>query len=170
MINEIKIPEIPEEEMTSTVQSLLNVISQCIQAIDILTKENQELRDEIARLKGNNTKPKIRPSSMNKNSDDGNKTQNSNKRKKSRRNRKKLNADRTIIIQPEEIPPGSEFIDYKDYFVQDIIFEKVVTRYRRARWKIPTGEWIYAKLPESINGHFGKNLERYILYHLLKLF
>ena len=164
MLNKIKIPEIPEEEMTPTVKSLLNVISQCIAIIDIQAKEIQELRDEIARLKGNNTKPKIRPSSMNNDSNDSNKTQNSSKRKKSRRKRKKLSADRTIIIHPEEIPEGSEFIDYTDYYVQDIIFQTIVTNYRRARWRTPTGDWITGKMPESVHGHFGKNLERYILF------
>ena len=165
MVNKIKIPEIQDEELTPTVKSLLNAISQCVKIIDEQAKEIQKLRDEIARLKGNNTKPKIRPSKMNndsKNSDS--KNQNSSKRKKSRKKRKKLTADRTIIIQPEKIPEGSKFIDYTDYYVQDIVFQTIVTNYRRARWKTPTGDWITGKMPESVLGHFGKNLERYILF------
>lgn len=165
MANKIKIPEIPEEERTPTVKSLLNAISQCIEIIDMQAKEIQVLKDEIARLKGNNTKPKIRPSTMkNDSSDESSKNYKSSKRKKSRKKRKQLNVDRTIIIHPENIPEGSVFIDYTDYYVQDIVFQTIITNYRRARWKTPTGDWITGKMPESVLGHFGKNLERYILF------
>jgi hypothetical protein len=165
MANKIKIPEIPEEERTPTVKSLLNAISQCIEIIDMQAKEIQVLKDEIARLKGNNTKPKIRPSTMkNDSSDENSKNYKSSKRNKSRKKSKKLNVDRTIIIHPENIPEGSIFIDYTDYYVQDIVFQTIITNYRRARWKTPTGEWITAKMPESVDSHFGKNLERYILF------
>jgi hypothetical protein len=87
LVNKIKIPEIQDEELTPTVKSLLNAISQCVKIIDEQAKEIQKLRDEIARLKGNNTKPKIRPGKMNNDSKNrDSKNQNSSKRKKSRKN------------------------------------------------------------------------------------
>ncbi len=52
-----KIDEIPVEEQTSWVLTLL----ECINA---LAEENQALRDEIARLKGEKPRPKIKPSSL----------------------------------------------------------------------------------------------------------
>ena len=166
MQTKIKLPIIPEEEMTPTVKALLDVTSQCINIIDLQAKEIQKLRDEIARLKGNKPKPKIRPSRMdndlNKKKNENN---NSNRKKKgSRKRKKKLDVDKIEIIQPENIPEGSKFIDYTDYYVQDIIFQKNITNYRRARWRTPAGEWIIGKLPKTVEGHFGKSLERYILY------
>ncbi len=164
MYTKINMPAIPEEEMTPTVKALLNVLSQTINIIDQQSQEIQELRDEIARLKGNKPKPKISPSKM-----DGdinkkvNRSKNSNKHKKgSRKKKKKLKADKTVILQPENIPEGSKFIDYTDYFVQDLIFQKNIINYRRARWKTSSGEWIIGKLPKAINGHFGNNLKGYI--------
>ncbi|MCW8800502.1 MAG: hypothetical protein OQK71_06210 [Desulfobacter sp.] len=50
-----KIDEIPLEEQTSWVLTLL----ECLNA---LAEENKALRDEIARLKGGKTRPKIKPS------------------------------------------------------------------------------------------------------------
>ena len=164
MHTKITIPEIPEEEMTPTVKALLNVLSQTINIINQQAQEIQELRDEIARLKGNKPKPKISPSKMDSDINKRvNRDKSSNKRKKGfRKRKKKLKVDKIEIIQPENIPEGSKFIDYEDYFVQDLIFQKNVIKYRRARWKTPSGGWLTGKLQETINGHFGNNLKRYI--------
>jgi hypothetical protein len=53
----IDIPEIPEEEKTELVVLLLEVIRQQSELI-------QEFKDEIARLKGHNPKPRIKPSQL----------------------------------------------------------------------------------------------------------
>ena len=54
-----KIPEIREEEYTPLVTALLEIIR-------IQQEQIQELRDEIARLKGQKPKPKIKPSVLQK--------------------------------------------------------------------------------------------------------
>jgi hypothetical protein len=66
MKNTIQIPEIPEEELTPTVKALLDIISQCVQIIESQKIEIQLLKDEIARLKGRSPKPKIKPSTLDK--------------------------------------------------------------------------------------------------------
>jgi hypothetical protein len=53
----IDIPKIPEEEKTELVVLLLEVIRHQGKII-------QEFKDEIARLKGHNPKPKIKPSQL----------------------------------------------------------------------------------------------------------
>jgi predicted KAP-like P-loop ATPase len=60
----IQIPEIPEEEQTPTVKALLNIISQCVQIIEMRDKEIQLLKDEIARVKGRSPRPKIKASKL----------------------------------------------------------------------------------------------------------
>ncbi len=52
-----KLPDIPEEQRTPLVIQLLEVIHSQMEVI-------QDLRDEIAILKGNKPKPKIRPGKM----------------------------------------------------------------------------------------------------------
>lgn len=91
----IEIPNIPEEELTPTVKKLLNVISQCVQIIEQQNNRILQLEDEIARLKGVNPRPKLKPSTLEKNNiedeDNGAKTKyiKGNRRKKKRINNNK---------------------------------------------------------------------------------
>jgi hypothetical protein len=105
-------PKISEEEITPLVSRLLEVVQ-------LLVEENQNLKDEIARLKGQKTKPKIKPSNLDKDShkDEGKGKTPSRQVKKEKTKNIKINQD--IPRHPDNIPVGSKFIDYKDYIVQD---------------------------------------------------
>ena len=164
MIKKIKIPEIPEEEITPPIRELLNVISQCVEIINMQAEEIQRLKDEIARLKGGTPKPPIKPSTLEK----GKKLSDGGKRKqkgfRKRRKTKDLEIHETEILKPENLPEGSKFMEYQDYIVQDIRIEIHNTLYRRCRYKLPTGGYITASLPNEVKGHYGAELKSYILY------
>jgi hypothetical protein len=64
----------------------------------------------------------------------------------------------------ENLPEGAVFKGYEDYDVQEIIITKKVTRYKRRKYLLPDGTCILADLPKCIDGHFGNELKRYILY------
>jgi hypothetical protein len=73
------IPKVTEEETTPLVAQLLEVIQ-------LFREEIQNLNDEIARLKGQKPKPKIKPSNLDKDSHkDGNGDKKSSRRAKKRR-------------------------------------------------------------------------------------
>ena len=57
MITIPKLPDVPEEQRTELVGTLLDVIRLQQEAL-------QQLRDEIARLKGQKPKPTIKPSKL----------------------------------------------------------------------------------------------------------
>ena len=67
----IQLPTIPEEAKSELVVQLLEIITQQAELI-------QEFRDEIARLKGQNPRPKIAPSRL----EQPEKNQSTNKKKK----------------------------------------------------------------------------------------
>lgn len=157
----IQIPDIPEAELTPTVKALLDIISQCVQVIEEQRKEIQTLKDEIARLKGGTPKPKIRPSTLDKDLTTKKPYKRGDRRK---RNKKRIKIHQEEKLQPETIPPGSEFKEYKNFIVQDIILQANNTKYRRGLWKTPEGEWMLAPLPEEVDGHFGISLKQYILH------
>ena len=152
-----KIDDIPVEEQTSWVLTLL----ECINA---LAEENQALRDEIARLKGEKPRPKIKPSSL-----EGNhkKPESSEKRPGSAKRHKtqSLEIHEIVKVAPENLPSGSTFKGYKDFVVQGLEMKPHNIRYRLERWETPDGRTLTGKLPAELNGsHFDVYLKRFILY------
>jgi len=150
------IPQIPEEEITPIIVVLLEIIQK-------QAEEIQGLKDEIARLKGQKPKPKIKPSNLDKNTEKPFPPKKIGKEKKVSKT-KNLEIHEEQKLHPEGLPPGSTFIDYKDFIVQDIIFANWNILYRRGRWKTPSGEYITARLPKDVKGHFGANLQSFVLY------
>ncbi len=151
-----QIKNIPENEKTPHVIMLLEVIQQ-------QAEEMQDLRDEIARLKGQKPKPKIKPSNLDKETDkETKKPKKKRPKKKSKTKNLEIHEDRKL--QPDNLPPNSKFIDYKDFVVQDIIFINWNIRYRRARWRTPSGSFITAELPDYVTGHYGSGLISFALY------
>jgi hypothetical protein len=128
-----------------------------------LREDNQALKDEVARLKGQKAKPKIGPSRLNE-----------KERKKRRGQRKgkgvrKLAANRTVVIEAKQIPKGSRFKGYDDYWVQELVIETQTTLYRVEKWSTPNGELVRGSLPAvlAVDGpgaHFGPTLRSFVLY------
>ncbi len=155
-----QIPDIPEAERTPFVTQLLEVIRYQAEQIQVL-------RDEIAVLKGNKPKPKIKPSKM-ENGSKGNKDEKSSKDKRhgsEKRNKTaELKVHETIIIPAKNVPEGSVFKGYKDFFVQGLIIESHNIRYRLERWDTLNGNYVEGKLPPSVCGHFDSELVSYAIY------
>jgi hypothetical protein len=154
----LKIDDIPKEEQTPLVLMLL-------ESLNALREENQALRDEIARLKGQKPKPDIKPSKLERR---GKKDKKSNKKRPGSTKRKKsqiLEIHDTVKIPPDDIPPGSWFKEYNDFLVQGLRIKPFNTRYRLERWESPDGRTFAGQLPPELNsGHFDPELKRFILY------
>ncbi len=68
------------------------------------------------------------------------------------------------ILQPTNLPESARFKGYRDIIVQDLIIRPHTIRYRLAEYETPAG-YVVAQLPESIrSGHWGSNLQSFILY------
>ncbi len=155
-----RIVDIPEEDRTPLVVTLLEIIQ-------LQQEQIQALKDEIARLKGQKPRPKIKPSKLEKGAEkkegkdvDG-KRPGSVKRSKTA----ELRIDQTVIISPEHVPEGSKFKGYQDYTVQDIVFRAYNTHYRLERWQSSKGDYVLGKLPDEVVGkHYGVGLRSYVLY------
>ena len=135
------------------------LLVQALERVARLEKENAELRDEIARLKGLKGRPKLKPSGMEKAVEAAS--------AKGSAKRSKLTVSETRIVKPDSLPEGSRFKGYEDFIVQDLVIAPWTVRYRRERWQLPSGETVVAALPKQAASHFGPNLKRFVLsqYH-----
>ena len=149
--------EIPPADQSPLVLALIAVIQK--QEREIL-----ELRDEIQRLKKTTRRPKITPSRLLKPpptapSDPKTKRPGSAKRHKT----KSLRIDLDKIIEPDDLPLGARLESYRDFVVQDIVFETRNTRYRRAVYRLTDGTLLVAQRPAEVDSHFGPGLREFIL-------
>lgn len=159
----VLVPVIPEGEQTPLVQRLLEVIQQQAELL-------QQLRDEIAVLKGLKPKPKIAPSPLETpipaqpaaDPTASQKRPGSDKRAKTAQ----LTIHEVVIVKPQRVPPGSLFKGYEDFVVQDLILKPHNVRYRRERWLTPDGTTVVADLPDAVvpGSHFGPDLLCFLLH------
>lgn len=168
-----ELSDLPEGERTATVELLLGICHRQQEQLELQSEQIQQLKDEIAVLKGEKARPKIKPSNLNKDAKgDGEEGGSKKKKRRGKPMRKKteeLEIHDEQVLQPEVIPAGSIFKDYEAYVVQEIEITVKNTKYLRARYQTPEGESVVGALPESVaGGHFGPTLRSYILdqhYH-----
>lgn len=153
------------------------IIDELTNSVAMLKELVQQLRDEIAILKGQKPKPTIPPSSLEgqnaKKGSAGSGNPNGTgkpgkpgqpKGKLRKKKKTLLEIHEKPVIQPALIPEEAIFKGYKPYTVQDIIFRTHNTQYQIAQWMLPDGSYLTGELPKSIHGHYGPELVAYILH------
>jgi hypothetical protein len=162
----INLPPIPDAERTPLVEALLGIIDAQQQHIQQLEETVGKLRDEVALLKGEKPRPKIKPSRLEAPPPKpppapGDKRPGSHKRSKTGT----FLAPIEVKIPFPDPPPGSTSHGYEDYFVQELVLHGQVTRYRRERIVTADGQTQLAPWPDGVlPGHYGPNLIAYILH------
>jgi transposase IS66 family protein len=160
------LPDIPEAECTPLVRQLLEIIYLQHERIQELEERLKQLEDEIARLKGLKARPRIAPSSLETPPrpprDPAAKRPGSAKRPKTAQ----LTVTEEIVIRLPAVPAEAVFKGYEDFFVQDLVIQPRVIRYRRERWLTPDGQSLVAPLPADVlpGSHFGPDLICFILH------
>lgn len=162
---ELNLPPIPDAERTPLVETLLGIIDLLQQRVHTLEETVQQLRDEIATLKGQSPRPKIAPSQLTKPTQPppalDQKRPGSAKRSK---NASFLTPLEVRIPFPDR-PPGAVSNGYEEYLVQELMLEAQVTRYWRERSCLPDGSTRLAPLPDEVlpGLHFGPGLLGFVL-------
>lgn len=156
--------EIPGAEHSQTLKQVLAVCQSQQERIVRLEETVAQLRDEIAILKGEKPRPQIKPSTLNKDTPEGEGQPRRDGGGDHGKQPKELEIHEIRILQPAQIPAGSVFKGYEDYLVQGLRITLHNTKYRRARYQTPTGETRLGELPVAVRGsHFDPELRSYIL-------
>jgi hypothetical protein len=139
---------------------VLELLTEVVALKEMVTQQ----RAEIARLKGLQGPPAIKPSGMEKASEA---KPRSGGKKRRGRGRKRVRVAIEERVVKVAVPAGSRFKGYESYLVQDLVLHPVAIRFRRERWVTPDGRTVVAPLPPGIDGHFGPELHRFVLaqYH-----
>jgi len=151
------------------VKAILTHLSNLVEALYqenlALKAENQRLKDEINRSKGEKGKPDIKPKSSPKK----NKPDKKRKRKKKWKKQSKLDKvkiDDTKPIKYEgSLPDDAQHKGYRNVVVQDIILKTNNVEFQLERFYSPSeGKTYEAPLPDYIDGEFGPGLKSWVLF------
>lgn len=161
------LPDVPVEQRTPLVEALLAVIRAQQDRIRSLEETVQQLRDEIAILKGQKPRPQIAPSRLERPAPrpapaEGQKRPGSEKRPKNA----ELTITREIRVAFPDPPPRSVSKGYEEYIVQELVIRAETTRYLRERIVTTDGQNMLAPLPAEVHPgqHFGPHLISHILH------
>src|SRR5260370_6779229 len=133
----MEVPESAAEERTRLVLTLLSIIDQQQQRIARLEELVQQLREEIAILKGQKPRPQSAPSGLEsprrQPPAEGEKRPGSEKRSKNAQ----LKIDQEMVLKFPDPPPGAVSLGYEEFTVQELIIRTQTTRYWRGSTALP---------------------------------
>src|SRR5262245_9598307 len=144
----LEVPDIPAEERTPLVESLLRVQQDRLQQLEATV---QQLRDEIALLKGQKPRPDLQPSLLEARQPkaagpEGGKRPGSAKRPKTA----ELHIHQEVPLHPQGLPLGATFRGYEAYVVQELLIHNENTRYLRARYDLPGGGSVFLLIADEV--------------------
>jgi len=145
---------------------LFNLIEDQQALIRDLQAENQRLRDEINRLKGEQGKPDIQPNkppeppAASDHSSETERRQPQAWRKGSKLDRITINREAFLTVDPSSLPADAEFKGHEDVVVQDVRFETDNILFHKEKYYSPSARQTYlAELPPGYTGQFGPGLK-----------
>lgn len=152
------------DEARDIIRKLLNLIEALQQEIQEFKRINQQLRDENHRLKGEQGKPDIKPSTKgakNKNfSSEKERKKRKKRNKKSKKDRIKTHNRQVCKVDPAILPEDARFKGYQPVVVQDVIFKAYNTLFLKEKYYSPSLNKTYlAPLPPGYDGEFGPGIK-----------
>jgi hypothetical protein len=146
---------------------LLNVIESQSKNIEELKKENQSLKDEVNRLKGEKGKPKFSPNVLEKEENPQSPSVEKKKNWSKAAKKPRIKIDRTEIkyVDRSILPHDAENKGYRTIIVQNIKFSTDNVEYKLERFSSKSENKMYeAELPPDITSEFGTELKAFIVY------
>ena len=164
---DIDLEGILDPNMRRCIVGLLNIVQQQSAEIARLREENQKLKDEIARLKGEQGKPDIKPSTKSGDISSEKRRKNSEKRKRRKGRSKMVEVDRTqrCPIDQESLPEDAKYKGTETVVIQDVIFRRDNVAFEREKyWSPSEGKTYYGPLPSGYDGYrFGPGVRSLVL-------
>lgn len=163
MLEDLDLSGIHEENARKLVTILLNQIEELSANLRVTRIENQQLRDEINRLKGEQGQPGIKANvtqSVAKHSSEKERSKPRVRHKKSKKASIVINREEVVKVNRESLPADARFKGYEEVVIQDILLSADNVRFRKEKWYSPSQHQTYlAALPAGYAGQFGPGLK-----------
>ena len=164
MFEDLDLSSLADERARQLVQQLLNVLEDVMADLRAAQAENQRLRDELNRLKGEQGAPAIKANTPQPPPKDHSSEQERRQPKTWSKGRKtdRIAIDREQMAQvdPTRLPPDAVFKGYEDVVVQDVLFRTDNVLFHKEKFYSPSQHQTYlASLPQGYFGQFGPGLK-----------
>ena len=167
MLDHVDPAAIADPTLRALVVELLNLLNTQATQLHEIRAENQRLRDEIARLKGEQGRPQIHPQAPPPAAPLSSEAE---RRTATPRQPRSKQAHRTITraevcrLDRATLPPAAQFKGYEDVLVQDLRIEADTICFRKEKFYSPSrGQTFLAPLPPGYHGQFGPDLYAFVL-------
>jgi hypothetical protein len=159
---DINLDAITDPAARAVIGQLLNIIEALAAENAAFRAENQQLRDELARLKGGSGKPDVAPATPPP-ADHSSEAERQTRtpRGKPRKNEHLIiTREQPCVVDPATLPPDAIRHGTTATLVQDLVLQPEVIRFVREVWLVPsTGPIITAPLPDGYDGAFGPHIQ-----------
>jgi len=164
MLDKLELNAIKDENARELIRQLLNLVEKLSADLRDAQVENQRLRDEINRLKGEQGKPKIKgntpkPPPTN-HSSENERHQSRQRHKKSKKVEIQIDREQVVEVDPTVLPKDAKFKGYEDVVVQDILLQTDNIRFYKQKYYSASTRMTYlAELPHGYEGQFGPGIK-----------
>jgi hypothetical protein len=168
-IASIDLASIADVGARQAIRALLNLVEEQASEIRALRVENQQLRDELTRLKGGQGRPKIPPGktaggSTDYSSEQERRTAPKTWQKRGKQDRVRVDRTERVVVDPATLPADAELKGYERVVVQDLVLRTDTVAFEVAVWYSPSERRSYrARRPAGYDGMFGPHLRTLVL-------
>jgi hypothetical protein len=164
MLADVDLNSIADERTRELVRQVLNLLEDVMADLRAAQAENQRLRDEINRLKGEQGTPTIKANKPPQPSQNHSSEQERRKpkgwSKGHKMTRLPINREQVVTVDPARLPPDAEFKGYEDVVVQDILFRTDNVLFHKEKFYSLSRHHSYlAPLPQGYQGQFGPGIK-----------
>ncbi len=168
MLDELDLDAVRDPAARRVIGVLLNLLEEQVGQVARLRAENQQLRDEVARLKGEQGQPRVLPNKRpptDHSSEAERREPGAGWHKGPKQARLVIDRTEERRLERADLPADLVFKGYAEVVVQDLVLRPDVVRFRCERWYSPGRHRTYqASLPPGYHGQFGPGLKALALY------